>query len=87
MKLWNLGVRACMDTFYGHTAPVNSMDIIQPNKPLTVGEDNTARSWKVWHLHELRMTPICRFRGTWGERKGLEERDEKDGGRVHTGRL
>ncbi|PHJ14647.1 wd g-beta repeat-containing protein, partial [Cystoisospora suis] len=46
VKLWNLGVHACMDSFYGHTSPITSMDIIQPNKPLTVGEDNTARLWK-----------------------------------------
>ncbi|CBZ52514.1 WD-40 repeat protein, related [Neospora caninum Liverpool] len=57
VKLWNLNLRACLNSFYGHTAPVSRLDIIQPNKPLTVGEDNCARSWKLIQDSHLVFSP------------------------------
>ncbi|KFG41113.1 WD domain, G-beta repeat-containing protein [Toxoplasma gondii GAB2-2007-GAL-DOM2] len=57
VKLWNLTLRACLNSFYGHTAPVSRLDVIQPNKPLTVGEDNCARSWKLIQDSHLVFSP------------------------------
>ncbi|PFH32757.1 WD domain, G-beta repeat-containing protein [Besnoitia besnoiti] len=57
LRLWNLNLRACVNSFYGHTAAVASMDILQPNKPLTVGEDNCARSWKLVQDTHLVFSP------------------------------
>ncbi|XP_058515684.1 U3 small nucleolar RNA-interacting protein 2-like [Ochotona princeps] len=57
LKLWNLALRACLNSYYGHTAPVTAMDVMLPNRPLTVGEDCTARSWKLMQDTHLVFGP------------------------------
>ncbi|XP_060994256.1 LOW QUALITY PROTEIN: uncharacterized protein LOC133053806 [Dama dama] len=57
IKLWNLTVRACLNSYYGHTAPINFMDVMLPNKPLTAGDDCTVRSWKLVQDTHLVFSP------------------------------
>ncbi|CDJ43329.1 U3 small nucleolar ribonucleoprotein complex-associated protein, putative [Eimeria tenella] len=47
IKSWNLNCRLVSNQFYGHTAAVNCIDTMQPNKPLTGGSDGTLRAWKL----------------------------------------
>jgi len=47
LRVWNLHNRTYVDTLYGHSEPVNDMDILTTGRPLTAGSDRTLRSWKV----------------------------------------
>uniref|UniRef100_A0A0G4HGD7 Uncharacterized protein n=1 Tax=Chromera velia CCMP2878 TaxID=1169474 RepID=A0A0G4HGD7_9ALVE len=47
LKVWSLSMRAYIDSHFGHTSGVNDMSILVRDRPVTVGDDRTARMWKV----------------------------------------
>merc|ERR1712137_398703 len=47
VKIWDLGMRRCINTLFGHTGPALCMDSVGSGHPVTCGEDKTVRAWNV----------------------------------------
>eukprot|EP01101_Sappina_pedata_P007689 TRINITY_DN4110_c0_g1_i1.p2 TRINITY_DN4110_c0_g1~~TRINITY_DN4110_c0_g1_i1.p2 ORF type:complete len:588 (-),score=257.17 TRINITY_DN4110_c0_g1_i1:56-1750(-) len=53
LKLWNVDDFAYVETFYGHTGDVSSLDVGKKERVVTGGKNGTVRLWKVLEESQL----------------------------------
>lgn len=71
LRVWSLGSRKCLETFYGHTSTPLCMDIVGKDRPVTGGEDSTVRLWKIsneshllYHHHRQPVDAVAQINPT-----------------------
>lgn len=68
LRVWCLGSRQCLDTFYGHTSTPLCLDIVGSDRPVSGGADSTVRLWKpsteshlLYHWHQEPVDAIVQL--------------------------
>lgn len=71
LRVWDLGSRKCLETFYGHTSTPLCMDIVGRGRPVTGGSDSTVRVWKtateshlLYHYHQQPVDAVAQINTT-----------------------
>eukprot|EP00792_Barthelona_sp_PAP020_P004254 TRINITY_DN1998_c0_g1_i1.p1 TRINITY_DN1998_c0_g1~~TRINITY_DN1998_c0_g1_i1.p1 ORF type:complete len:386 (+),score=83.25 TRINITY_DN1998_c0_g1_i1:28-1158(+) len=55
LKCWNIRDQAYLESYFGHTSSITSIDCLNTDNPITAGFDHSLRYWKIEADTNLRM--------------------------------